>query len=103
MSRKILQINLQFNVSAEELAKEFESAAVPIAEVPGLRWKIFGMDEERGEAAGIYLFEDDASLKTYIEGPIMARMKTLEAFSDITMKEFNVVEDATAITRGPVK
>jgi hypothetical protein len=103
MSRKILQINLRFNVSAEELAKEFEAAAVPIAEVPGLKWKIFGMDEERGEAAGIYLFEDDASLKAYIEGPITARMKTLEAFRDISMKDFDVVEDATAITRGPVK
>jgi len=87
MSRKILQINLRFNVSAEELAKEFEAAAVP----------------ERGEAAGIYLFEDDASLKAYIESSIIARMKTIEAFSDITMKDFDVVEDATAITRGPVK
>jgi hypothetical protein len=102
MANKILQINVRFNVSAVELAKEFEAAAVPIAEVPGLKWKIFGMDEERGEAAGIYLFEDDASLKAYIEGPIVARMKTLEAFSDITMKDFDVVEEATAITRGPV-
>jgi hypothetical protein len=102
MAKKILQINVRFNVSAAELAQEFEAAAVPIAEVPGLKWKVFGMDEERGEAAGIYLFEDDASLKSYIEGPIMARMKTLEAFSDITMKYFDVVEEATAITRGPV-
>lgn len=102
MTKKILQINVRFNVSAEELAQEFEAAAVPIAEVPGLKWKIFGMDEERGEAAGIYLFEDDASRKAYLEGPIIARMKTLEAFSEITMKYFDVVEGATAITRGPV-
>ena len=102
MTKKILQINVRFNVSAEELAHEFEAAAVPIAEVPGLKWKIFGMDEERGEAAGIYLFEDDASRKAYLEGPIIARMKTLEAFSEITMKYFDVVEGATAITRGPV-
>ena len=102
MTKKILQINVRFNVSAEELAQEFEAAAVPIAEVPGLKWKIFGMDEERGEAAGIYLFEDDASCKAYLEGPIIARMKTLEAFSEITMKYFDVVEGATAITRGPV-
>jgi hypothetical protein len=102
MANKILQINVQFNVSAAELAKEFETAAVPIAEVPGLKWKIFGMDEERGEAAGIYLFEDDTSRKAYLEGPIIARMKTLEAFSEITMKQFDVVEGATAITRGPV-
>ena len=102
MSNKLLQINVRFNVSAAELAKEFEAAAVPIAEVSGLKWKIFGMDEERGEATGIYLFADDASLEAYIEGPIIARMKTIEAFSDITMKYFDVVEGATAITRGPV-
>ena len=102
MAKKILQINVRFNVSAAELSKEFEAAAVPIAQVPGLKWKVFGMDEERGEAAGIYLFEDDASLKAYMEGPIIARMKTIEAFSDITMKHFDVVVGATAITSGPV-
>ena len=102
MAKKILQINVRFTVSAEELAKEFETAAVPIADVPGLKWKIFGINEEQGEAAGIYLFEDDASRKAYLEGPIMARMKTLEAFSEITMKYFDCVEGATAITRGPV-
>jgi hypothetical protein len=102
MPKKILQINVRFTVSAEELAKEFETAAVPIADVPGLKWKIFGINEEQGEAAGLYLFEDDASRKAYLEGPIMARMKTLEAFSDITLKLFDCVEGASAITRGPI-
>lgn len=102
MSNKILQINLRFNVSAADLAKEFEGAAGHIAGVPGLKWKIFGVNEEKGEGTGIYLFEDDESLKSYLEGPIIAEMKTKEAFSDITMKYFDVVEAATAITRGPV-
>jgi hypothetical protein len=102
MATKILQINVRFNVSAEKLAKEFEEAAVPIAKVPGLKWKIFGLDVERSEAAGIYLFEDSDSLKTYLEGPIMDRMKTLEVFSEITMKQFDCVEVASAITRGPL-
>ena len=64
MSNKILQINVRFNVPAEELAKEFETAAVPISDVPGLKWKIFGINEEQGEAAGLYLFEDDASRRS---------------------------------------
>lgn len=102
MSNKILQINLRFNVSAAELAKEFDTAASHIAEVPGLKWKIFCMNEERGEAAGIYLFEDDDSLKSYLEGPIVAGMKDKKAFSDINMKYFDVVEEATAVTRGPL-
>jgi hypothetical protein len=102
MSKKILQINLRFNVTAVELAKEFETAAGYIAEVPGLKWKIFGMDEQRGEAAGIYLFEDDGSLKSYLEGPIIADMKGKKAFSDVDIKYFDVVDKATAVTRGPI-
>jgi hypothetical protein len=102
MPNKILQINLRFNVSAKELAEEFFTAAGHIAAVPGLKWKIFCMNEERGEGAGIYLFEDDDALKSYLEGPIIAGMKDKKAFSNITMKTFDVVEEATAITRGPI-
>ena len=102
MHNKILQINLRFNVSTEELEKEFESAAKPISGVPGLKWKIFGMNEEQGQGAGIYLFEDEDSLRSYLEGPIIAAMKEKTAFSDITITTFDIAEDATAITRGPV-
>lgn len=102
MPKKILQINLRFNVSAKELAKEFLGAATPISSLPGLKWKIFGVDEERGESAGIYLFEDDAALKSYLEGPILARMKSLKIFSDISIKTFDVDEEASLVTRGPI-
>ena len=102
MPNKILQINLRFNVSAKELAEEFFTAAGHIAAVSGLKWKIFCMNKERGEGAGIYLFEDDDALKSYLEGPIIAGMKDKNAFSNITMKTFDVVEEATAITRGPI-
>jgi hypothetical protein len=102
MPGKILQINLQFSFSVAELEEEFETAAGHIKEVPGLKWKIFGMNEERSEGTGIYLFEDGDSLKSYLEGPIVARLKTIKAFSDMSMKHFDVVDKATALTRGPV-
>jgi hypothetical protein len=60
------------------------------------------MNEERSEGTGIYLFEDGDSLKSYVEGPIVARLKSIEAFSDMSMKHFDVVDKATALTRGPV-
>lgn len=102
MPNKILQINLRFNVSSADLVEEFSTAAGHIAAVPGLKWKIFCMNEERGEGAGIYLFEDEEALKSYLEGPIIAGMKDKEAFSDINMKTFDVAEEPTAITRGPL-
>ena len=102
MPGKILQINLRFSFSVPELEEEFETAAGHIKEVPGLKWKIFGMNEERSEGTGIYLFEDGDSLKSYLEGPIVARLKTIKAFSDMSMKHFDVADKATALTRGPV-
>ena len=60
------------------------------------------MDKERGEAAGIYLFEDEKAMKSYLEGPIIAAMKDKAAFSDIKVKSFDVVEEASLVTRGPV-
>ena len=75
MPNKILQINLRFNVSAAELLEDFATAATHISAVPGLKWKIFCMNEERSEGAGIYLFEDEDALKSYLEGPIIAGMK----------------------------
>ena len=60
------------------------------------------MNEERSEGAGIYLFEDEDALKSYLEGPIIAGMKDKKVFSDINMKTFDVAEEATAVTRGPI-
>jgi hypothetical protein len=98
----MLQINSRFNSSAVELAEEFKGAATPISAVPGLEWKIFAMNDERSEAAGIYLFEDAESLEAYLAGPIVAAMKSKPAFSDINVKTFEVAEEATLVTRGPI-
>ena len=102
MSKRILQINSRSKISAAELAEEFKGAATPISAVLGLEWKIFAMNEERSEAAGIYLFEDAESLEVYLEGPIMAAMKSKTAFSDINVRVFDVAEEATRVTRGPI-
>lgn len=55
MSERILQVNF----SAQGVADAF-------AEVPGLRWKTWLLDERRQEAGGIYLFEDDAALENFM-------------------------------------
>ena len=102
MSGKVLQINVRFNVSTEALEKDFNEVANPISEVLGLKWKIFGINGEEKEATGIYLFEDEESLKAYINGPIVSAMKTKEVFTEIKMRIFDISEEATAKTRGPV-
>lgn len=103
MSVRLLQINLKYNVPSKDLKKEFESLVNDIAAVQGLRWKIWILNEQENEAGGVYLFEDKDSVQAYLEGPIVAGLKAHPALSEISVKQFDIVEDLTAITRGPVK
>ena len=102
MSNIVLQINFNFNISPTELAEDFAPLAEPIAEVPGLLWKIWSLNEVTSEFAGIYLFDDKESVQTYLEGPIIAEVSKHPALRDISAKQFGVIDEFSAITRGPV-
>ncbi len=102
MSGKILQLNFKFNVTGSEYEQAVTPLANPIAAVEGLRWKIWIINEAEGEAGGIHLFEDEASVNAYLEGPIAAQVTSHPALSDFSVKQFDVMEDQTAVTRGPI-
>ncbi len=104
MSQKILQVNLKFTgLTRSELEQAWLPAAQPLADTPGLRWKIWLMNEEEHASGGIYLFDDEASLKAFLAGPIVAALKSDPAISDISARMYDVMEQHTAITRGPVR
>jgi hypothetical protein len=103
MSEKIVQLNVNFSVSKEQLETAWLEFAQPISEVPGLRWKVWLMNEAEHEAGGIYLFESEAAAQAYVDGPFVAALKSSPVLSNISGKMFDVMESHTAITRGPVK
>jgi len=103
MSQKILQINFKFSVSQAELEQAFASAAQPVADTPGLRWKIWLVNEADHEAGGIHLFDDEASLQAYLNGPIVASVGSNPALSDVSVKVFDTIDALTLITRGPIR
>ncbi len=103
MSVKILQLNFKYNVSRAEYEQAVSSLASEFAAVPGLRWKIWMINEVEQEAGAIYLFDDEASVKALLEGPLVAQVTSHPALSDFSVKQFDVMEDVTAITRGPIK
>jgi hypothetical protein len=103
MSQKILQVNLKFSIPRIDLEAAWLPAAQPIAEVPGLRWKVWLMNETEHTAGGIYLFESEVALKAYMAGPIVAAMMVSPVLSNLEAKVFDVLESHTAITRGPMK
>ena len=98
----ILQINFKLNVLAAEYQKIAGSVAQTIADAPGLVWKIWLLNEQYGEAGGIYLFQDEQSLTAYLSSPVIAQIKNLPELREISAKIFETIPDITAVTRGPV-
>ena len=103
MSACLLQVNFKFNVSASDYGEAVSQLAEEYAAVPGLRWKVWIINEAEQEAGGIYLFDDEASVKDLLEGPLTAQVLSHPALSDFSVKQFAVMDEITAITRGPVK
>ena len=99
MSAKILQINYRLNAPRVEYEKENLPYAQPIANILGLRWKVWIISEAQIEAGGIYLFDDDAAVEAFLDGPIVAEMK---GDPTLSIKAFDVIAELTTITRGPV-
>ena len=102
MSTQILHINFRLNVPRAEYEEIAASLAGEFAQLPGLLWKVWLMDEAKEEAGGIYLFEDETSMQAYLEGPLAAAVMAHPALSDITAMPYAVMEECTAVTRGPV-
>ncbi|MBI3933826.1 MAG: YdhR family protein [Acidobacteria bacterium] len=103
MTERVLQLN--FRVKAG--GNDYQAAVAPLADafaaVPGLRWKIwYQKNEAAGEAGGIYLFEDQASLDKFLASDLAAKVTGHPALSDFSIKQFDVMEKETLKTRGPV-
>lgn len=103
MGVQLLQITYHLNVNLETFRRTFGPAAHDIARVPGLRWKVWVYRPDAGEGGGIYLFEDEASLHAYLDGPIVAAIKSHPAFGGVSVDTFDVLTDETAATRGPIE
>lgn len=102
MAEQILQLNFKFSIPKAEYEQIASSLAGTFADLAGLRWKVWLLNEEANEAGGIYLFEDEASVKAFLDGPLAASVSSHPAFSEMSIKQFAVIADATATTRGPV-
>jgi len=99
--KEILQVNFKFKIPRSDLEKAFLQTAQPIANVKGLQWKVWAVNEAEKSAAGIYLFKDDASLKAYLKSEIISGIKVNPALSNVEIKVFEVLPEPTKITRGP--
>lgn len=100
MPGKIVSITYKLDAARSEYEEENMPYAQPIAEVEGLRWKVWIINEAEGEAGGIYLFADENAAQGFLDGPIIAEMK---GDPTLTIKLFDIIDQLSEVTRGPVK
>ena len=102
MAIKILQINFNYKVETAEYVETVTPLAEDIANVRGMQWKVWLLNEENKEAGGIYCFDNAENLQAYLDGPIVAGVVAHPALENISAKVFDSIPSLTGITRGPV-
>jgi hypothetical protein len=100
--KRVLSISFRLTVPVGRWDEMAASYAPVLGTVPGLCWKIWLLDRELAEVAGVYLFEDQHSLQAYLDGPIAAQLRTAPWLRDLRVRSYDILVAETEITRGPV-
>ncbi len=98
----IVQVNYHFDRSRAEYDEAAMASAPGLAKTPGLRWKVWIVNEAEREAGGIYLFDDEAAARAFLNSEHVARVKSNPKIKNWTGKLFHVNEAPSAITRAPL-
>jgi hypothetical protein len=95
---KILLTSLKLTIPIPEWEQLANSYAPAFDGLPGLRWKIWLLNAEDAEVAGVYLFEDEVSLRAYLHGPIVESLKTASWLRDLQLREYGIMAAETERT-----
>ena len=99
----ILQINFVNEADEAAVAGMNLSAAPHIAELPGLRWKVFIRDSKTQDGGGIYLFDTREQAEAWLAGPGVAAVRQAPTVHSFSAKIFDVLEEPSRITRAPLE
>ena len=102
MAKQLLQLNFKFSMPRTEYENMAKDLAGAFANVEGLEWKVWLMDEERHGAGGIYMFDSKSSLDKFLAGDLAAQVTSHPAFSDMSAKPFEVLDEPSRTTRAPL-
>jgi hypothetical protein len=102
MAKTIVQICFKLAVPSAEYERAVAPMAEAIANVDGLEWKIWLLNAAERTAGGVYLFTDEAAAEAFLTGPLVAQVREAPIIRELRAELSGVIEDLTALTRGPV-
>ena len=74
MSKTILYVRTTVRSSPAAILAGAADVARAIADVPGLIWKVWLIDEAAAEFGGVYLFGSRAAAQAYVDGPVLRQL-----------------------------
>jgi hypothetical protein len=102
MAKTIVHIQFKLTIPAAEYVQAVTPMAQAIADVPGLEWKIWLLDKDAGTAGGVYLFANQNDAQAFLDGPLVFRVRSAPMLADFEATHYDVIEELTAATRGPI-
>lgn len=75
--------------------------AYQMLELPTLQWKIWGIDPEKREGSGFYLFAAREAAEAYAKQSI-ATLGARPGITNVTAQIWTIAEEQTRITKGPI-
>ena len=98
MQQMLIMVRYRVGGNHAHFRHDMSKAAAMIAELPGLAWKIWGFDEDRGAGVSAYLFESEAAARAFLAGPVLERLRNRPDVIEVTFEIAPVDRDLSAIT-----
>jgi hypothetical protein len=98
---QILNITFRLELPVSDWEAMAAQLAPGLSLTPGLRWKLWLLDEPRSQVAGIYLFDDAAMLEAYLDSDLVIELRDAPWVRDVRVSRYDVMAIPSSITRGP--
>jgi putative monooxygenase ydhR len=100
MQAQIITYHLADISQADYLKQMVEPDAPVLAKVPGLISKIWLADEAKNTFGGFYLWEDKPAMEAFMRSDLVKAVVSRPFVKDVSSVDFEVNQNASAITRG---
>lgn len=98
MGQMLLTVRYRMAGDPAHFRHDMKKAAGLIAGIPGLVWKIWGVDRDRGVGVSTYLFASEASARAFVSGPMIERLRGHPDVTDVSFEFAPVDHELSEMT-----
>jgi hypothetical protein len=98
MGQMLVTVRYRVQGDHAHFRHDMKKVAGLIAGIPGLVWKIWGIDPDRDIGASVYLFASEASARAFIAGPMLERLRSRPDVTDVSFELAPVDQDLSEMT-----